>query len=152
MKVPHVSTETGQSVTLQFGPEQVEVHETSPARPRAVRACVGGLLLGTGLAAVAVNAGDRGFAGLDLALWVLVALALAATAGGGVWWFLLARRDRRRTPYVISPATVVNARSSAEAAQVTVSLQLEDGGERSFAAVGHAGAQLSAGFSRLLSA
>ncbi|WP_250036347.1 hypothetical protein [Paractinoplanes maris] len=147
MKVLHVTTGTGQSVTMRFADGHVAVHEVSPARPRAVRACAGGLLIGFGLAAVAVNAGDRGITGLDVALWIAVALTVVAAVGGAIWWFLIERSDRRRPPEVITASSVVNARSTAD---VTVTLELADGSERSYSAVGHAGTLLSTGFSRLL--
>ncbi|WP_249998780.1 hypothetical protein [Actinoplanes sp. M2I2] len=150
MMVPHVTTEAGRSVKLRFDDDRVEVRPVSEARQRAVRACAGGLLLGFGLAAVAVNAGDRGITGLDLALWVAVGVAVLAAAGGAVWWFLVDRRDRRHPGEMIATSSVSDARSTAEAGQVTVSLQLADGAERSFSAVGHSGALLSAAFSRLL--
>jgi hypothetical protein len=149
VKVLHVTT-GGRPVTLQFEADRVAVHQVSPARPTAVKVCAGGLLLGFGLTAVASNAGDRGITGLDVALWAVVGLALVAALGGAVWWFLIDRRDRARPAEVIAASSVVDARSTSEASGVTVSLQLTEGEERSFRAVGHPGSLLSAAFSRLL--
>ena len=153
MDVSNVRTESGRLVTLRFGDDRVEVHEISPARQRALKAFAGGLIVGIGLAAVAVNAGDRGFSGLHIVLWIVTAVVLlGGLVGGGVWWLVLARRDRKRGPSTIDAASVVGARSSAENGLVTVALQLADGADREFSAVGHAGTLLSARFGEVLSA
>ncbi|MBU2663951.1 hypothetical protein KOI35_10660 [Actinoplanes bogorensis] len=153
MDVSNVRTESGALVNLRFAGDRVEVREISPARQRALRACAGGLLLGTGLAAVAANAGLFGIRGLPVVLWIVAAAVLAGgVVGGGLWWLVVSRRDGRRGVSTIEASSVVNARSRAENGLVTVALELADSPDREFSAVGHAGTQLSARFGEVLSA
>ncbi|MEV4352623.1 hypothetical protein AB0J83_49870 [Actinoplanes sp. NPDC049596] len=154
MKVPRVRTEAGQLVTLEFLPEQVEVHETAPGRQRAAKTGVGGLILAAGLAMVAVNAEDRGPGWLGPVLWIACGVVFAGAALGGLaWWLVMAARDRRRGPAAtISAPDVSSAQSKTDNGEITVSLQMTDGNDRTFAAVGHSGALLATQFGRLLSA
>ncbi len=146
-----MSTEAGQLVTLQFADGRVEVQEVSAERQRALKLCAGGLLLGIGVGAVAANAGGRGITGLDLGLSILSALLLAGFLAGAAWWFVLAARDKRRPAEAITAPDVVSAQSKAGQGQVTVTLNLADGRDRSFSATGHSGATLSARFSEFMS-
>jgi hypothetical protein len=153
MNVPRVRTEAGKLVTLRFLDGRVEVHETSVGRQRAAKACAGGFILASGLALVAANAGDRGIKGLGLGLWIACATIFGVGVLGGLaWWLIAVAQDRGRGPAAtITPAGVQSAQSSTDNGEITVSLRLADGDDRTFAAVGHSGALLANQFGHLLS-
>ncbi|MCY1136839.1 hypothetical protein OWR29_02435 [Actinoplanes sp. Pm04-4] len=143
MRVPRVRTETGQVVTLLFTPDEVEVHEVRPARQQAAKLGAGGLILAAGLALVATTVG--------LVLWIVCAVLLAVSAAGLIWWLIEGARERDRGPAAtITPASVLSADSKTDNGEVTVTLRQALGPDRTFAAVGHSGALLSAQFGRLL--
>ncbi|RSM71635.1 hypothetical protein DMB66_07250 [Actinoplanes sp. ATCC 53533] len=136
-----------------FSSDAVEIHEMTAGRQRAARISGGSLVVAFGLAAVAVNAEDRGNHGLGVALWVMTGvLVLVGAIGAGAWWMGSALRQSRRDAVVIAAPSVTAAESVVRDGRVTVTVRTDDGPARTFSAVGHAGATLATEFARLLQA
>lgn len=144
-------TETGRLVTLEFGPDEVAVHDVRPARQQSAKAGAAGLLLAFSLALVATTATGRGPSWLEPALWITTGVVLAGALAGLVWWLVTIAQDRGAGPAsTIAPTSVLSARSEADNGEVTVTLERADGPDRTFTAVGHSGALLANQFAQLL--
>ncbi|MFI5933833.1 hypothetical protein [Actinoplanes sp. NPDC051494] len=151
MRLARVRTGTGEWVSLEFGPGGVEVRAISAVRQRAARVCGGSLVVAFSLAAVAMNADNRGVPVLGPTMWIAAVVVLVAGGlGAGCWWLASVLRQRGEDRDVITADTVTAARSSVADGEVTVSISTADGAERSFSVAGHAGAVLATEFGRLL--
>jgi hypothetical protein len=150
MAVMQARTESGGTVTLEFGDDAVQVRTISPVRQRALRLLCGLVFVAFGTGAVAVNIDTQASSAVGRWVWVAAGVLALGCVGAAVRWLVEVVRDGRRPAGVITAADVAEGRSAMKEGLVTVTLTLAAGGERSFSALGYRGNLLADEFGTLL--